>query len=72
LFVNAGMPIVYMAGKLSNSFLYGDHYADTCDSAGMLGHLGWFWVMSAARIAQREVACFHGCEGLLGHLGHGF
>jgi hypothetical protein len=43
--------ILFMAGKPSNSFLYGDQQADTCDSARMLGHLGDRWVMSAARIA---------------------
>jgi hypothetical protein len=56
----------------SNSFLYGDHYADTCDSAGLLGHLGDCWVMSAARIAQALELENKGREGVLGHLGHGF
>jgi hypothetical protein len=64
--------ILFMAGKLSNSFLYGDQQADTCDSARMLGHLGDRWVMSAARIAQRRELENKGCEGVLGHLGHGF
>jgi hypothetical protein len=56
----------------SNSFLYGDHYADTCDSARMLGHLGDRWVMSAARIAQRGELENKGRGVRLGHLGHGF
>jgi hypothetical protein len=64
--------ILFMAGKLSNSFLYGDQQADTCDSARMLGHLGDVWVMSAARIAQRGELENMGRGVCLGHLGHRF